>query len=138
MATWVISFHGGEPKGSSPSPGSPPPPVPINTLATMQLGGPLPPLRELRAFTVGPDGNLYVVNAYKGNSLIYQFGAAASLPAAYQTAFVGSTNLNHPFDLVFGPDGNLYVSNQDNNEINKFQGPSNTVPGGPSPGTYLE
>src|SRR5262245_15856615 len=109
MATWVISFHGGEAKGPSP----------INTLATVQLSGPLASMRELRAFAVGPDGNLYVVNAYKGNSLIFQFGSAASLPAANQKMFVDAKHLSHPFDLVFGPDGNLYVSNQDNNEINK-------------------
>lgn len=122
MATWVISFHGGAATG----------PGPINTLATVQLSGPLPSMRELRAFAVGPDGNLYVVNAYKGNSLILQFGPAASLPAAYQTTFVDSKHLSHPFDLAFGPDGNLYVSNQDNHEINMFQGP-----GGTSPGAYI-
>lgn len=119
MSTWVISFHGGAATGPSP----------LNTLATMQLGGSLPSMRELRAFAVGPDGNLYVVNAYKNNSVIFQFGSAASLPAAYQTTFVDSTHLNHPFDLVFGPDGNLYVSNQDDHEVNMFQGPSGKIPG---------
>jgi hypothetical protein len=119
---WVISFHGGATTGPSP----------INTLASVQLGGSLPAMRELRGFAVGPDGNLYVVNAYKDNSLILQFGSAASSPAAYRSTFVDAKHLSHPFDLAFGPDGDLYVSNQDSNEINRFQGP-----GGSSPGTYV-
>jgi hypothetical protein len=117
MSTWIISFHGGSTKDPA-----------VNTLATIQLGGAAPPMRELRGFTVGPDGNLYVVNAYKSNSLIFQFGPAASSPAVYLSTFV-STNLDHPFDLAFGPDGNLYVSNQDNNSVAVFQGPSGSTPG---------
>ncbi len=123
----LIACHGREGKRCSSS--STPALIRINTLATFQLGGPLPSMRGLRAFAVGPDGNLYVVNAYKGNSLIFQFGSAASLPAAYQTTFVDSTYLSHPFDLVFGSDGTLYVSNQDNNEVTTFQGPSAKNPG---------
>ena len=118
MGTWMISFHGGDSKGASP----------INTLASIQLGGSPPSLRELRAFTVGPDGNLYVVNAYKDNSMILQFGPASSWPAPYLTTFVDS-HLDHPFDIVFGPKGNLYVSNQDNNHVNMFEGPSGANPG---------
>lgn len=122
MSAWLISFHGGD--ATNPSP--------VNTLLTMQLGGPLPALRELRGFTVGPDGNLYVVNGYKDSSAILQFGAASTLPAAFASIWTNS-NLNHPFALVFGPDKNLYVSNQDSNAVTVYQGPS-----GANPGQYIK
>jgi hypothetical protein len=119
MATMVVSFHGGDASN----------PAPINGLATPLLGGPLPPLRELRGFVVGPDGLLYVVNGYEGSSLVLQFSSpAAGWPVTCLGTFA-SEHLRHPFDLTFGPDGHLYVTNQDSNEVTRYEGPGNKNPG---------
>jgi hypothetical protein len=126
MAMMVISFHGGF--ASTPST--------INTLATFQLGGPLPGLRELRGFIVGLDGHLYLVNGYKDNSLVLQFTSpAAGSPVTFLMNFV-TDHLSHPFDLAFGPDGHLYVSNQDSNEVTRYEGPGDKHPGSYK-GTFL-
>jgi hypothetical protein len=118
MATWVITFHGGDASKSSA----------INTLVTVQLGGPLPAMRELRGFTVGPDGDLFVVNAYDQSSAILKFDKASTLPVSFKSTFTTS-KLDHPFDLLFGPDGDLYVSNQDSNAITVYEGTSGKNPG---------
>ena len=79
----------------------------------------------------GPDGNLYVAQAYKGASAILQFNGAlalASYTMAFLTEFVTPTTsagLVHPYQPIFGPDGNLYVSSQDSNIVSGLlHGPS--------------
>lgn len=126
MSVMVVSFHGGDASK----------PAPVNGLATFQLGGSLPGLRELRGFVVGPDGSLYVVNGYKDNSLILRFTApSAGWPVSFVQDYA-TDHLKHPFDLAFGPDGHLYVSNQDSNDVTRYEGPADQHPG-TYKGTFL-
>lgn len=119
MAILGVSYHGGDAsKGGS-----------VNTLGTFPYGGTLPSMRELRGFVVGPDGALYVVNGYKNSSLVLRFtGAGGGGPWSFAGDFA-TEHLKHPFDLEFGPDGHLYVSNQDSNEVTRYEGPSDKNPG---------
>ncbi len=81
----------------------------------------------------GPDGCLYVCQAYKGASAVLQFTAPATgYTWTYNQAYVTpstSPGLLHPYDLAFGVDGNLYVSSQDTNVVTGFYGPNATNPG---------
>ncbi|MGI9253585.1 MAG: hypothetical protein ACR2J8_07555 [Thermomicrobiales bacterium] len=98
-------------------------------------------LRELRGFAFGPDGRLYVANAWKDQSQILCF---AGKPGANgRHAFLGvfveqqraDSGLAHPFDVAFGPDGHLYVPSQDSDIVGRYYGPlaSGGTPGRPMP-----
>ena len=63
-------------------------------------------LRELRGFAFGPDGDLYVANAYKDASQVLRF---AGKPGAdgkhlfqkvYSEQHKANPGLAHPFDLA--------------------------------------
>ncbi len=91
-------------------------------------------LRELRGMTFGPDGDLYVVNAYKNYSQILRF--QGTLDDDDQHEFVETftqrqqaTNpaIYHPYTAMFGPDGNIYISNQDSNVVSRYFGPDTTT-----------
>ncbi len=119
----VVSFHGG--KGPSA----------INTLLSFPslktvLPG-APSMDELRGFILGPESDcnhLYVVNANKNSSAIFCFTSSGG--GTYTSGEIFATKgLSHPFDVAFGPDGNLYVSNQDSNQITRYQGASGSNPG---------
>jgi hypothetical protein len=89
--------------------------------------------QELRGMAFGPDGNLYVCEAYKGNSQVLQFtpptsGYTWNFNRGYATP-TASVGLLHPYDLAFGSDGNLYVSSQDTNVVTGFYGPTAQCPG---------
>ncbi|MEM7223839.1 MAG: hypothetical protein AAF495_12715 [Pseudomonadota bacterium] len=93
-------------------------------------------LRELRAMTWGPDGNLYVVNAYKDYSQVLCFHGA--LQENWRHGFGAvftSVPGTHPFQCLFGPDGYLYVANQDTRDVRRYYGPSST---GGTPGQPVE
>lgn len=74
---WYISFHGGDNSSSLNN-------IHVYDADGRELGkalnrNSLPPgleLRELRGFAFGPDGNLYVANAYRKYSQILQFAGA--------------------------------------------------------------
>jgi hypothetical protein len=89
--------------------------------------------QELRGMAFGPDGCLYVCQAYKGASMVLQFTAPTSGNTwTFEQAYAlpsASPGLLHPYDLAFGPDGNLYVSSQDTNVVTGFYGPESTGPG---------
>jgi len=91
-------------------------------------------LKELRGFTIGPDGKLYVANAQQDLSNIARFTRSGDHTWVYDTVFAqGHTpqdrGLFHPYDIEFGPDGNLYVSSQDSGLVTRFAGPDQPQPG---------
>jgi DNA-binding beta-propeller fold protein YncE len=143
MNLWYISFHGGEEKHSRNN-------IHIYSETGDELGKALSrrsmdgaaELRELRGFTFGPDGNLYVVNAYYEYSQILRF---RGLPDAqdqheFMDLFVDRRDsqnpvISHPFNIAFGRRGNLFVSNQDTNVVARYYGPHSELgkPGSPMP-----
>ena len=66
----------------------------------------------------GPDGNLYVAQAYKKASVILKFSGTPSKGSStlkYIGEFVtpsASAGLSHPYQPVFSADGDLFVSSQ--------------------------
>jgi len=156
---WYVSFHGGAGRHDK------------NNLHAYALDGePLGPvlaarhppsgvaLRELRGFAWGPDGDLYVADAYRGASRILRFGGrpAADGRHPFRGVFVeqgapdhahrprrhraerppAHPGLAHPFDVAFGPDGNLYVPAQDTRIVARCFGPlagDGATPGAPMP-----
>jgi len=112
----TISFHGGSGKNSLNNlhtyPGD------IKILDTTGVT-----LDELRGFTLGPGGNLYVVVGHKGSdSNILSFTPPASGSNQYTNGkpFVSpQSSLSHPFALVFAG-SSLFVSNQDTNKITQY------------------
>ncbi len=90
--------------------------------------------QELRGLAFGPDGRLYVCQAYKGNSAVLAFGppGSGSYTRPYDGAFAtpsASSGLLHPYQPAFGSDGNLYVSSQDTNVVTGFFGPGSSQAG---------
>jgi hypothetical protein len=117
--TLTVSFHG----GSSPNA--------VNNLLSYRRGGsgiPIlnPPasitLDELRGFTPGPNGDLYVMVGNKNAGNVLQFTPPVPPSVEYTdgTAFASpSSALSHPFALVFAK-SSLFVSNQDDNKVRRF------------------
>lgn len=105
-------------------------------------------LREPRGFAFGPDGDLYVANAYRARSLVLRFGGQPDGRGTHpfrgvfvdgqpggHGAGVPRPALAHPFDVAFGPDGHLYVPNQDSGVVARYVGPTAAegTPGDPMP-----
>ena len=157
MQRWYVTFHGGaspgedhHDKGDSGEAGS----RAWNNIHVFGLDGTplgkaldthtLPPdldLRELRGFVFGPDGDLYVANAYKDASQVLRFtgtpGADGKHPfrEVYAEQHKANPGLAHPFAVAFGPDAHLYVPSQDTNIVGRYYGPHATdgKPGTPMP-----
>jgi len=130
---WYITFHGGDhshdwnnihiydldgkPLGEA--------------LATHSFPGDVQ-LRELRGFVFGPDGDLYVANAYKDASQVLRFsgvpGSDGKHPfrEVYVEQHHANPGLDRPFDVAFGPDYHLYVPSQDTNLVGRYYGPHAT------------
>jgi DNA-binding beta-propeller fold protein YncE len=141
MQQWYITFHGGERHAWNSIHrfdlvGTP--------AGTALASGSLPShiaLRELRGFAFGPDGDLYVANAWKGASQVLRFGGAPGDDGRhpFRAVFVeqhhANPGLSHPFDVAFGPDGHLYVPSQDTNVVSRYYGPDSAdgKPGQPAP-----
>lgn len=128
--SWYVSFHGGEQHHD------------WNNLHRFSpdgkhLGGVLDraslpehiKLRELRGFSFGPDGDLYVANAYKNLSQILRFHGQLNAAGKHEfrQVFVerhaANSGLAHPFDVEFGPDGNVFVPSQDTSLVGRYYGP---------------
>lgn len=85
-------------------------------------------LRELRGFAFGPDGDLYVADAYYAYSQVLRFRGRPDAEGKHDfiEVFVHSKHhpvLDHPFNLSFSPNGNLYVTNQNTGIVSRFYGP---------------
>jgi DNA-binding beta-propeller fold protein YncE len=139
---WYITFHGGDG------------PHTWNNIHVFDLDGKplgkaldthsLPDgleLRELRGFAFGPDGDLYVANAFKNASQVLRFAGNPNADGkhAFKAVFVEQHKTNpglaHPFDVAFGPDRHLYVPSQDSNVVGRYYGPAakDGTPGAPMP-----
>jgi hypothetical protein len=142
VQVWYISFHGGDDDAE------------WNNIHVFDLDGKpmgkalaahsLPEglaLRELRGFEFGPDGALYVANAYQHASQVLRF--TGTVNAHNQHEFIDvfvdrhqdNLGLAHPFNVTFGPDHNLYVPSQDTNVVGRYYGPhgNDGAPGQPMP-----
>ena len=133
MQRWYITFHGGEHSHewnnihSYDLDGKPL----GKALETHSFPGDLK-LRELRGFAFGPDGDLYVANAYKDASQVLRFGGVPGSDGkhpfreVYVEQHHANPGLDHPFDVAFGPDNHLYVPSQDTNVVGRYYGPRAT------------
>ena len=140
---WYISFHGGEEK------------VSLNNIHVYSTDGRKlrkalnkksldagVKLRELRGFMFGPDGDLYVVNAYFEYSEVLKFRGTLNKDGQHDFAEVfvkrrADTNpgIDHPFNVVFDSNGDLYVSSQNTSLVARYHGPAGKEghPGLPMP-----
>ena len=129
---WYITFHGGEGRQD------------VNNIHVFSETGQelrkaldhrsLPSnveLRELRGFEFGPDGDLYVANAYHEYSQVLRFAGTPNADGRHEfrQVFVqGDQQTNpalvHPFSIAFDRSGDLYVSSQDCNVVARFFGPN--------------
>ena len=136
---WYISFHGGAESGA------------LNNIHVHSPEGrklrkalnqdSLPPtvaLRELRGFTMGPDGMLYVVNAFREFSQVLRFKGKRNKHKqhSFHDIFVQpdaarNSGLIHPFSVTFDVRGNLHVTSQDTSLTLRYFGPGSDegVPG---------
>ena len=131
QSEWYISFHGGTDNNE------------FNNIHVYSNDGRelrkaldrdhLPPgveLRELRGFTFGPDGSLYVANAFREFSQVLRFDGKLDKQEQHRFTdmFVSSdaaTNpgLSHPYAVTFDARGDLYVSSQNTNLVLRYHGP---------------
>jgi len=127
---WYISFHGGDEK------------VSLNNIHVYSTDGEKlrkalnkkslnagVKLRELRGFMFGPDGNLYVVNAYFEYSEILKFKGELNKDGQHDFAEVFvrrhadiNPGINHPFNVAFDSNGDLYVSSQNTSLVARYHG----------------
>ena len=139
---WYITFHGGQDPHAWNN-------IHVFDLAGKPMGKALAThslphdleLRELRGFAFGPDGDLYVANAYRDASQVLRFGGEPGGDGKHPFREVcverhhANLGLAHPFDVAFGPDGHLYVPSQDTNLVGRYYGPRavDGAPGQPMP-----
>jgi DNA-binding beta-propeller fold protein YncE len=142
VGRWYITFHGGDDPHEWNN-------IHIYNLNGNPLGKALAThtlpdglhLRELRGFAFGPDGDLYVANAYTDASQVLRFAGTPDADGKhdFKEIFVEQHKTNpglaHPFDVVFGSDGHLYVPSQDTNVVGRYFGPHarEGEPGAPMP-----
>lgn len=138
---WYLSFHGGSKKSA------------YNNIHTYSAAGEplgkalnkdsLPKgvkLRELRGFAFGPDGHLYIVNAYKKYSQVVRFHGSLNdnnqhnfLDVFIEPDATANPGIQHPYALIFDQDNNILLSNQDTNIVLRYGGPTSAQPGQPMP-----
>jgi hypothetical protein len=140
---WYVSFHGGDEKVSLNN-------IHVYSTDGKELRKALSKksldagvkLRELRGFVFGPDGDLYVVNAYFEYSEVLKFKGAPNKDGQHDFAEVFvkrhadmNPGINHPFNIVFDPNGDLYVSSQNTSLVGRYHGPAGKQgrPGLPMP-----
>jgi hypothetical protein len=140
---WYLTFHGGTGRSDLNS-------VHVYSADGRHVGKALDraslpatlELRELRGHAFGPDGDLYVANAFQDYSQIVRFhgsrdqrGKHAFREVFLQNDPVHNPGLSHPFNLVFDAHGDLYVTSQNTSLTLRYYGPNSTIgqPGSPMP-----
>jgi streptogramin lyase len=138
---WYLSFHGGEERKE------------LNNIHVYSQSGRelrkaldtdhLPAsveLRELRAHVFGPDGDLYIANAFRECSQILRFSRERDKHNQHRfhnifIEFDQLTNpgLSHPFGVTFDHIGNLFVTSQNTNLVLRYHGPRTKLAGKPLP-----
>jgi DNA-binding beta-propeller fold protein YncE len=124
MTTLLVSFHGGDSKGSInnivafPQDGG----KPYDLLSPPTLSAGANSLKELRKFLFDPTGScLYVANGSKERNQVLRF--LPPLGSGKQWRYGGifiSAELDHPFDVIFGFGGDLFVTSQDKNWVSRY------------------
>jgi hypothetical protein len=140
---WYISFHGGvEPSAHNN--------IHVYSAVGKELRKALNPhdlprsitFRELRGFTFGTDGDLYVVNAFQDFSQILRFDGRLNKDGQHdfvdvfvQYDAVHNAGLRHPFNALFNSQGDLYATSQDTSLTLRYFGPCSKegAPGTPMP-----
>lgn len=132
---WYLTFHGGEGRSD------------LNNIHVYSAKGKklrkaldrasLPAdieLRELRDHTFGPDGDLYVANAYKECSQILRFDGKCNSKGKHEfrDVFVDNSparnpGLSHPFSMAFDAGGDLFVTSQNTSLVLRYCGPKSTA-----------
>ena len=132
---WYLTFHGGEGRSD------------LNSIHAYAADGKkigkvldrasLPTaveLRELRGLTFGPDGDLYVANAFKEASQILRFhgtrdkhGRHVFRDVFVQNDGVRNPGLSHPFNVVFDAHGDLFVTSQNTSLALRYHGPKSAA-----------
>ncbi len=138
---WHLTFHGGTGRSDLNS-------IHVHSADGRHQGkaldrSSLPPtleLRELRGHTFGPDGDLYVANAFQDYSQIIRFKGNPDSRGkhAFRAVFVENDpaqnpGLSHPFSVVFDNRGDLYVTSQNTSLTLRYYGPASAAgqPGSP-------
>ena len=140
---WYMTFHGGDGRSD------------LNSIHVYSSNGKklrkaldrasLPAdleLRELRDHVFGPDGDLYVANAFKENSQIVRFRGGRNNEGKHsfrdifiRNDVVANPGLSHPFNIAFDPRGDVLVTCQNSSLALRYHGPKadGGVAGSPMP-----
>ncbi len=92
------------------------------------------PFKELRGLAFGPDGRLFVANAYKNATAIYVYEAETDAHGRRAWTQIkitptSSAGLWHPYEMTFADGGRqLLVSSQDTNSVTGFVTPAAPTP----------
>lgn len=84
-----------------------------------------PWLQAPHDLSFGPDGRLYVTNAFGPNKVVRLDGVSGAL----LDVFVADPALVNPLGLCWLPDGDLLVANQTGNEVRRYDGRLGTLRG---------
>ena len=145
--TIYVTFHGGKPTNTIPNP------IWFVVTYTLVNGAwqsnanalnlPAPSGKnaadgyELRDLQLASDGNFYLVNSYKGASVIWQIPQAGLSPNTNPTVFTSGATIpaiDHPFGFAFDSAMQVcFISAQDTNVVVAAYGPPHKHSGSPLP-----
>jgi len=92
----------------------------LDTLATDGVDG---YLCRAEAVVLGPDGNVYTVDAFGAGDQVYKIDIKTKQSSIFvPRKFDGVRLLDNPRGVSFGPNGNCFVSGRQNNAVFEFDG----------------